>query len=102
LVSKGARQLPLILFQLYGPKYIRFAEKQKEIAKKTEDTTDIGLSLISASEWIPLGGSRVGVLDSCSGVSSNRVEDIIDLRSINHTGRSTDASYKEPEMKLFF
>jgi len=36
------------------------------------------------------------VLDSCSEVSSNRVEGMIDLRSIKRTGRSTDASYKEP------
>lgn len=65
--------------------YIRFTKKQTAIARKIEHTTTIGSLLFFASpkfDWIPLGGGRIGVLDSCSGVNSVKIPGIIDLCSV--------------------
>ena len=65
----------------------------------------MGVLLFSAYpkfDCTPLGGGQSGVLDNCLGVSSAKVEDIIDLCFDIHKTRSIDADCKEAEVGLFF
>ena len=74
------------------------------IARKTEHTTYIGVLLFSASpkfDCAPLGGDPTGVLDNCSGVSSVKIEDIINLCFDICTAQSIDAGYRGSEMGFF-
>ena len=71
--------------------------------RKSEHTTYIGVLLFSASpkfDCTPLGGDPAGVLDNCSGVSSVKLEDMIDLCFDIHRARSTDAGCKCYGMRL--
>ena len=80
-------------------------KKQTAIAKKSEDTTNIGSLLFSASPKLgctPLGGDPAGLLDNCSGVSPVKRELMIDRCSEYHTSRSTDTGCEEFEVRHFF
>ena len=71
--------------------------------RNSEHTTYIGVLLFTASskfDCTPLGGDPAGVLDNCSGVSSVKLEDMIDLCFDIHTARNTDAGCKCYEMEL--
>ena len=50
----------------------------------------------------PVGGDPAEVLDNCSGVSSVKLKNMIDLCFDIHTARNTDADCKGSEIELSF
>ena len=75
------------------------------IVRKSEHTGYIDVLTFAASPKFgctPLGGDPAGVLDNCSGVSSVKLKNMIDICFDIHTAWSTDADCKGSEMGLSF
>ena len=72
--------------------------------RKSEHTKYRGVILFAASPKFgctPLGGDMAGVLDNCLGVSSVKIDDMIDFWFIVHTVRITDAGCNGSELEPF-
>ena len=75
------------------------------IVRKVEHNTYMGLSSFAVLPKFgrtPAGGDPAGVLDNCSGFSSVRIEDMIDLCLYTRRVWNIDIGCKDYELELLF